>query len=280
MTTWAQLQRKIEVSLYPIMNILNSRTESYQWLSDAWNQEPNDSEVPNEVLNDVDQYIARRLNGEPWPYIIGFSWFMGYKFIAHQDATIPRENTQRIIDQALQMFDPDKPIRVADVGTGSGIMAITLALQTKWKITAVDTSAQALKIAEKNCNFHKVDDIELMVGNILTPLVRIPDLVVANLPSIDETIKTKLDASSLKDLSIEDSYTRMEPSIGVYAPENGNFWIKALLKQSYEWNIPVVIQQINNNKLELLEYAQSLGWHTGWITNELNNPVLITIRNG
>lgn len=278
--TWAELHKKIESSLFSIMSPSDCEKESLQWLSDAWNEKPSDLEIPNEVLKQAEGYIARRLAGEPWPYIIGFSWFMGQKFIAHQDAVITRNSAKIVVEEALKIYGSNRSIRVADIGTGNGALAITLALQTKWKITAVDTSAQALKIAEKNCNFHKVDDIELMVGNILTPMVRIPDLVVANLPSIDETKKDQLNGCNLKDLSIEDSYTRMEPSIGVYASDKGNFWIKVLLKQSYEWNVPVVIQQINNNKQELLEYAQSLGWHTGWITNELNNPVLITIRNG
>lgn len=261
------------------MSVLHSRIESYRWLSDAWNQEPNESEVPDEVLKDVEQYIARRLNGEPWAYIIGFSWFMGNKFFCHQDAMITRDNTKVVVEEALKMFDPDKPIRVADIGTGNGAIAITLALKTKWKITAVDISSQALKIAEKNCNFYKLNDIELMCGNVLTPMVRIPDLVVANMPYVNENLKPQFDSMDPKEIHSRDQYLRTEPSISVYAPDEGNFWIKALLKQSYEWNVPVVIQQINNDKEKLLEYAQSLGWYTGWITSELNNPALITIKN-
>jgi len=276
--TWSELQKKIEDSLVQIMSPLNSKKESLQWLSDAWNQKPNDSEVSNEILEQVAGYIVRRLSGEPWPYIIGFSWFMERKFIAHQDAVITRDSSKTIIKEALKIFGSNRTIRVADIGTGNGALAITLALQTKWKITAVDSSSQALKIAQKNCDVYKLDDIELMVGNVLTPMVRLPNLVVANLPSVDEGIQHKMSASSLKDLSIEDSYILKEPQLGHFAPDKGNFWIKALLKQSYEWNIPVVIQQINNNKTELLEYAQSLGWGEGWITNEENNSILITIK--
>lgn len=276
--TWAELQKKIEDSLIPIMNSLESKRESIQWLSDAWNQKPNDSNISNEVLKEAEEYIARRLAGEPWPYIIGFSWFMGKKFIAHQDAVITRDSSKIIIEEALKIFDPNESIRVADIGTGNGALAITLALQTKWKITAVDSSAQALKIAEKNCNSYQLDNIELMVGNVLTPIVRLPNLVIANLPSIDETKKGQINQYNLKNFSTEESYMFKEPVNGLYAPDRGNFWIKALLKQSYEWNIPTVIQQINNNKQEILEYAQSLGWATGWITPDSNNPILITTR--
>lgn len=274
--TWAELHRKIEDSLFSIMNPSDCKKESLQWLSDAWNQKPNESSISNEVLKEAEGYIARRLAGEPWPYIIGFSWFMGNKFFAHQDAVITRESSKRIIEEALKIFGPSRSLRVADIGTGNGALAITLALQTKWKITAVDSSSQSLKIAEKNCNFYQLDNIELMVGNVLTPMVRLPSLVIASLPSIDETKRDKINQSNLKDLSIEDSYMFKEPPTGIYASDRGNFWIKALLKQSYEWNIPVVIQQINNNKEELLEYAQSLGWNKGWITSESNNPILIT----
>ena len=154
--TWKDLQFKIETSLSPLFySVLDARIESYQWLKDGWGKEPDDSEVPRNVELQVDQYITQRLAGEPWPYIIGFSWFMGQKFICHQDAFIPRQHTSKLIHTALELFDPEKPLRVVDVGTGTGALAITLAQKTKWKLTATDSSAQAMKIAEKNCNFHK-----------------------------------------------------------------------------------------------------------------------------
>ena len=272
------LQFKIETSLSPLFySVLDARIESYQWLKDGWGKEPDDSEVPRNVELQVDQYITQRLAGEPWPYIIGFSWFMGQKFICHQDAFIPRQYTSKLIHTALELFDPEKPLRVVDVGTGTGALAITLAQKTKWKLTATDSSAQAMKIAEKNCNFHNRNDIELMVGNVITSMVRIPDLVVGHMPCIDETMKSKLKEGSLKDSS--DPFAYKEPDVALFCGEDGNFWIKALLKQSYEWRVPAVIQHINNKPQEMLEYAQSLGWHTGWITNEGHNPVLITLRN-
>lgn len=275
--TWKDLQLKIETSLSPLFyNILDARVESYQWLKDAWNQKPNDSEVSNEILEQVAGYIVRRLSGEPWPYIIGFSWFMGQKFICHQDAFIPRDYSSRIIRIALELFDSEKPLRVADVGTGTGALAITLAQKTKWKLTATDSSAQAMKIAEKNCNFHNRNDIELMVGNVISSMVRIPDLVVAHMPCINETMKSKLKEGPLKDSS--DPFAYKEPDVALFCGDDGNFWIKALLKQSYEWQVPAVIQAINNKPQQILEYAQSLGWSEGWITNETNNPILITIR--
>lgn len=275
--TWKDLQLKIETSLSPLFyNILDARVESYQWLKDGWGKEPDDSEVSNEVLEKVAGYIVRRLSGEPWPYIIGFSWFMGQKFICHQDAFIPRDYSSRIIRIALELFDSEKPLRVVDVGTGTGALAITLAQKTKWKLTATDSSAQAMKIAEKNCNFHNRNDIELMVGNVISSMVRIPDLVVGHLPCIDETMKSKLKEGSLKNSL--DPFAYKEPDVALFCGDGGNFWIKALLKQSYEWQVPAVIQVINNEPQQILEYAQSLGWSEGWITNETNNPILITIR--
>ena len=252
--------------------------ESYQWLSDAWNQEPNESEVEQEILSKAEQYIARRLNGEPWPYIIGFSWFMDKKFFCHQDAMIPRDNTKVVVEEALKIFNSEKNIRVADIGTGCGNIAITLALRTKWKLYGIDISGQALKVAEKNCDFHKVD-VELMCGNCLSPLVRVPDMIVANMPYVDEKRKIEFESKNIKEMSRIDNFLTNEPEMSVYAPEGGNFWVKSLLKQSYEWKVPVLIQQINNNPQEMLEYAKELGWYSGWFTHHGSNPALITIRD-
>ena len=101
------------------------------------------------------------------------------------------------------------------------------ALKTKWKLTATDSSAQAMKIAEKNCNFHNRNDIELMVGNVITSMVRIPDLVVGHMPCIDETMKSKLKEGSLKDSS--DPFAYKEPDVALFCGEDGNFWIKSFI---------------------------------------------------
>lgn len=276
MTTWHQLQKKIESELKPIN--INSRLESHRWLSDAWNVKPNNEQAPKEVEEKINEYISRRLSGEPWPYIIGFSWFMGEKLICHQDAMIPQETTSVVVEEALKLFDSEEQIRVADVGTGNGAIAIALAKKTKWKITGIDSSGQALKIAEKNCDLHKVD-VELVCGNIITPLVRIPHLIVSYLPSLDEGKLEIFRNRTLSEIAFMDSNVLKEPQSASFAPDKGNFWIKALLKQGYEWGVPVIIQKMNENAQEMLEYSQSMGWFSGWLTSNPNNQVLITIRN-
>src|SRR5438128_68537 len=94
--------------------------------------------------------ISRRLNGEPIAYIIGKKEFWSLELSVTPDVLIPRPETELLVELALQKLNSEKKC-IADLGTGSGAIALALAHERKnWEIIATDISEKALKVAQSN----------------------------------------------------------------------------------------------------------------------------------
>jgi release factor glutamine methyltransferase len=130
--------------------------------------------------------LKRRLIGEPAAYITGHREFYGLDFEVNPDVLIPRPESELLVEAALAIAENHPPAIIADIGTGSGALAISLALGLpRAKIYAIDISAAALKVARLNCRRHGVvDRVLLLEGNLLEPLPEPVDIIVANLPYV------------------------------------------------------------------------------------------------
>lgn len=133
--------------------------------------------------------IQRRLSGEPAAYITGHREFYGLDFEVNPDVLIPRPESELLVEKALAIAKNHPLSIIADIGTGSGAIAISLAVNLpEAKIYATDISAAALKIARLNCLKHGVADrVRLLEGNLLEPLAEPVDIMVANLPYVSKS---------------------------------------------------------------------------------------------
>jgi release factor glutamine methyltransferase len=134
------------------------------------------------------EMIKRRLSGEPTAYITGHREFYGSDFYVDFNALIPRPESELLVERALALAQ-NRPIStIAEIGTGGGAIAISLALNLpQAKIYATDISAPALKVALFNCQKHGVlNRICLLQGDMLDPLPEPVDLIIANLPYVKE----------------------------------------------------------------------------------------------
>ena len=133
--------------------------------------------------------LERRLNGEPAAYITGRREFYGLDFNVSPAVLIPRPESELLVETALTLAKNRPLFTIADIGTGSGAIAISLALTlAQSKIYATDISAAALKVARLNCRKHGVSDrVRLLEGNLLEPLPEPVDLIVANLPYVSQS---------------------------------------------------------------------------------------------
>jgi release factor glutamine methyltransferase len=133
--------------------------------------------------------LARREGHEPVPYILGRKQFFGLDFEVSPAAIIPRPETEMLVEEAIA-FARDRPadqgVVIADIGTGCGAIAVTLAhLLPTARLIAVDQSADALALAQRNADLHRaIQPIKFLEGDLLGPLDSPVDLVVANLPYI------------------------------------------------------------------------------------------------
>jgi release factor glutamine methyltransferase len=145
-----------------------------------------DRELGDEQEKAFRQLVQRRLDGEPTAYITGHREFYGLDFYIDRRALIPRPETELLVEKAIALAKTRAIASVADIGTGCGNIAISLALNLpRIKIYAIDISAGALEVARINCRKHGVSDrIRLLHGDMLEPLPQPVDLIVANLPYV------------------------------------------------------------------------------------------------
>ncbi len=131
--------------------------------------------------------IARRTRGEPVAYLIGAREFWSRRFRVTPATLIPRPETELLIELALERLLPGAPARIADLGTGSGAIALTLALERpSCRVTATDLSAEALEIARGNARNLGAGNVEFRPGDWCAPLHgERYDLIVSNPPYID-----------------------------------------------------------------------------------------------
>jgi len=129
--------------------------------------------------------VERRSGGEPAAYITAHREFYGLDFYVNPHTLIPRPESELLVETALRLAQ-NRPLTIADIGTGCGAIAVSLALELpKAKIYATDISTPALEVALVNCQRHSVADrVSLLQGDMLEPIAEPIDLIIANLPYV------------------------------------------------------------------------------------------------
>jgi release factor glutamine methyltransferase len=130
--------------------------------------------------------IERRCRGEPSAYITGHREFYGLDFTVNPGVLIPRPETELLVEKALEFAINHQISSIADVGTGCGSIAVSLAKNLDGvKIYALDASDRALEVAAENCQKHGVSGvIELIRSDLLESLPEPVDMIIANLPYV------------------------------------------------------------------------------------------------
>ena len=131
------------------------------------------------------RYLHERLHGKPTQYITGHQEFYGRDFRVTPDVLIPRPETEHLIQSSLARIRPGD--LVLDVGTGSGAIAITLALESKTHALAVDVSSKALDVAAANA--HRLSaSVSFFAGDLVAAIAtRSIDVLVSNPPYVPQT---------------------------------------------------------------------------------------------
>lgn len=129
--------------------------------------------------------VARRAKGEPVAYLVGHKEFMSLDFQVTPAVLVPNPDTEVLVQRAVAIArEEGRPLRVADVGTGSGCIAIAVAhYAPNTEVWASDISREALEVAARNVAAHDLDQrVHLVCGDLLEPLPGRFDLLCANLP--------------------------------------------------------------------------------------------------
>lgn len=177
---------------------------------------------------ELDQLLLRFIDGEPLPYLIGHWEFYGLDFRVTPDVLIPRPETELLVERALDWLKQHPTSRrCADVGCGSGCIAVSLAHHLPGlRILAVDRSRAALRVAQENAARHTAGQIDFFQGDLLSAARGPLDLVCANLPYIP--------LAALDDFTV----TKHEPRTALDGGPDGLAYIRALIGDAYRWLAP------------------------------------------
>ena len=159
-----------------------------------------DEVAGDELRTRYRELVKRRADGTPVAYLVGHKEFYSLSFLVSPDVLIPRPETEHLVVSLLdkaKLLGGDAAVQVADVGTGSGILAVCATKHLpQASVTAIDTSPAALEIARRNAETHHVAErITFAVGDLLAPLPpeAMFDFVVSNPPYIKESEFAQLD---------------------------------------------------------------------------------------
>lgn len=172
-----------------------------------------------------DELVQRRVAREPIAYIVGHREFWGLDFEVTPAVLIPRPETELIIEESLSAFPHRQLVRhIVDVGTGSGCLAIILAIEfATSRVVAIDTSEAALDVARSNAARHNVSDrISFVRGDLVRGVEDRAELVVSNPPYVPDA-----DAATL-----QPEVAQYEPPSALYAGQDGLTVIRRLLEQA------------------------------------------------
>jgi release factor glutamine methyltransferase len=187
-----------------------------------------DEEMPLDVSNKFEELIDRRKKHEPVAYLINNKEFYGRNFFVDNRVHIPRPATEDLINLIKGVLSAKFKGTIADIGTGSGCISITLALEfLKANIIAIDISEKALIVAKQNADKLKAADrITFLKGDLLNPLTKKVDIIIANLPyGWSQTTR------SLGEVWTDDKEIFFQPKNSHQGGKNGLDLIKKLIDE-------------------------------------------------
>jgi release factor glutamine methyltransferase len=184
-----------------------------------------DAQLTPEQAAAYESWIARRSRNEPVQYILGEQEFFGLKFRVTPAVLIPRPETEHLVEAALTRADHSTRVLIADVGTGSGAIAVALAhALPRAQVTALDISPAALAVARENVETHGVAErIEFVESDLLGAVAGESfDLIVSNPPYVAE------------DELLEPQVRYFEPGLALHAGPEGLDAYRRLIPQAHE----------------------------------------------
>lgn len=180
--------------------------------------------ITAEDQKQIDEDMAKLLAHYPPQYLIGSEVFLDYRFKVTPDTLIPRPETEELVERCLKLTQKqaNQALKVVDVGTGTGAIAISLKdKRPTWQVCAVDLSSAALEVAQENAQQIGVA-LEFILSDCLDEVVGPIDVLISNPPYISQ------DEYELMDVSVRE----FEPKMALFAENNGLAIYQKLAQQA------------------------------------------------
>jgi release factor glutamine methyltransferase len=178
--------------------------------------------LAEEELAPLRELVRRRGQGQPLQHLLGTVEFCGRVFLCDKRALVPRPETEQLVE-LLKSQIPDRKSQILDVGTGSGVIALSLAANfPEATVAAMDISEDALTLARENAErLGLTNRVEFLTGDLLLYVNHVYDLIVANLPYVATSDRATLSREVLHD-----------PEIALFGGERGDEIVRKLIDVS------------------------------------------------
>lgn len=214
---------------------------------------------PDLIINEkesglFEKFLERRGNREPVSYIRGFKEFYSFEFKVNKNVLAPRPDTEILLDTALKYIDEcgKRDIKVADIGTGSGILAVLIAkLKNLSFIYATDLSLEALEVAKENARLHGVEDrVRFVRSDMFSSLEGKFDLIICNPPYVKSREIDELQ----KEISV------YEPRMALDGGEDGLKFVSLLVKDGIKYleNSGSLMIEIGDGQADMIKNLPGL----------------------
>ncbi len=231
----------------------------------SWVLTHTDEILAKKQIKDFGELVQRRLAHEPIAYITGKKAFYGKDFLVTPSVLIPRPESELMIDLAKEQYRNYQKLVIADIGTGSGCLAITIStVFPTAKVIGVDTSLDALEIAKTNANKLDASGVTFLESNLLELFEKQAiklDLILANLPYLTES--DLVDSITAPDLAFE-------PKSALIASDNGFALMKKCAQQAVS-----VLKPHGKIYFEMMPYQVES--FTKWV-KEMQLPYLCKVK--
>ena len=212
-----------------------------------------EKEITKDEYKKYKKVVKKLQKGLPIQYITKEAYFYNDKYYVNKDVLIPRLETETLVDDINKLIKnkfKNQNLNVLDIGTGSGIIAITLnKLNKNLNITATDISKKALKIAEKNQKIHNTN-VKFIKTNLYQDINNKFDIIISNPPYIEE-----------KSQQIEKEVLKNEPKIALFGGKDGLKYYREILK-----NIKAILKE---NHIIAFEIGENQGKKIEKIVKEI-----------
>ena len=204
-----------------------------------------EEEFPIEKINEYLENIERVAKGEPIQYVINSQDFYGLNFYINEDVLIPQPDTEVLVEEAIKLIRKEnREIKILDLCTGSGAIAVCLAKEENVKVTASDISRKALEVAKRNATLNSVQ-LEFIESNLFENIKDKFDIIVSNPPYIETDI--------IDTLSNE---VKAEPKIALDGGKDGLDFYRKIVKEARKYlkeNGHLIVEIGYNQKESVIE---------------------------
>ena len=220
------------------------------------------------LASEFEKVTKELKKGKPYQQILGYTEFYGNRFFVDENVLIPRPETEELLELAISKIKNLKSkiqnLKLLDVGTGSGIIPITLKKHfPDAEVFAMDISEKALEISQKNADFHQTEIKFLQANYLNTNLTEKYDVIISNPPYIGIDENTE----------IEDSVKGFEPNIALFSPTSDALIFYRKITKDCE-------NHLNENGLFFLEINQKLGNETLELFKNFSESELVKDLSG